>query len=65
LDAGFLDEREDEHDGREPSEDELHFYDEANRASIHAANMQAREALQNLLRRLRPESAGEHAKVSK
>jgi hypothetical protein len=31
-------EREDEHDGREPSEDEPRFYDEANRASIDAAH---------------------------
>jgi hypothetical protein len=37
LDTGYLDEREDEHDGREPSEDELHFYDDSNRASIHNA----------------------------
>ena len=54
LDTGLLDEREDEHDGREPSEDELHFYDEANRASIHATHEQARLALRVLLKRLRP-----------
>jgi hypothetical protein len=56
LDAGNLDDREDEHDGREPSEDELHFYDEANRASIHNAHEQARLALRALLTRLRPGS---------
>jgi hypothetical protein len=53
LDAGYLDDREDEHDGREPSEDEPHFYDETNRTSIHAAHEQAREALRALLKRLR------------
>ena len=53
LDVGNLDDREDEHDGREPSEDELHFYDKDNKASIHAANVQAKKALQALLKRLR------------
>jgi hypothetical protein len=51
LHAGFVDECEDKHDGREPSEDELHFYDEANRASIHDAHEQARTALRALLKR--------------
>ena len=54
LDTGFLDDREHEHDGREPSEDELHFYDETNKACIHAAHEQARLALRTLLMRLRP-----------
>jgi hypothetical protein len=45
--------REDEHDGREWSEDEPYFYDEANRARIHAAHEQASTALQALLTRLR------------
>jgi hypothetical protein len=40
-------------DGREPSEDEPHFYSSENRASIHATNVQAREALLALLKRSR------------
>ena len=53
LNSGFLDDREEEHDGREPSEDEPHLYTKENRAAIHAANLQARKALQGLLKRLR------------
>jgi hypothetical protein len=55
-DNGHLEDCEDEHDGRELSENELHFYDEENRASIHAAHEQARTALQALLKRLRTSS---------
>ena len=58
-DAGYFDDREDEHDGREPSENELHFYDDANRASIHAAHQHAKEALRSLLKRLRARRSGE------
>ena len=46
---------EDEHDGREPSEDELHFFDSDNKAIIHAAHEQAQLALRILLKRLRPD----------
>jgi hypothetical protein len=52
-DAGYLDDREHEHDGREPSEDEPHFYDEANKLSIHVAHEVAKLTLQALLNRLR------------
>jgi hypothetical protein len=58
LDAGYSDDREHEHDGREPSEDEPHFYDRDNQANIHAANVQAKEALAALLKRLRSKRAG-------
>jgi hypothetical protein len=57
LDAGHLDDQEEEHDGREPSEDELHFYTEPNKVHIHAAHKEAKRALRSLSKRLRPITA--------
>lgn len=51
---GNRQELEDEHNGCEPTEDELHHCDRENRVSVHAAHEQARTALTALVKRLRP-----------
>jgi hypothetical protein len=54
LDTVYLDNRENEHDGSEPDEESFGpRYDAEARAEVHAANRQARAALQALLKRLR------------